>query len=74
MSAIKERIIGAISVMNEKDAEKVWQLILATVSLTNAEEVDAEPDEIEALNAYHNGDEEYQPVYSQDDLIRELGL
>ena len=42
--------------------QKIWKILLAAVSLANAGETAAEPDEIEALNAYRNGDEEYQLV------------
>lgn len=74
MSNIKERILGAITVMSDEDAEKVWNLIQATFALTNAEEVEPDADELEALNAYQNGKAEYQPVISHEDLIKELGL
>ena len=74
MSSVKERIIGAVSIMSEKDAEKVWQSILATFALSNAEETEPLPDEIVAIEAYRNGDPEYQPVYSQEEVLKELGL
>lgn len=45
MSNIKERILGAVTVMNDKDAEKVWDLIQSTFALANAEEVEPEEDE-----------------------------
>ena len=74
MSSVKERIIGAVSIMNEKDAEKVWQSILAIFALSNAEEAEPLPDEISAIDAYRNGDPEYRPVYSQEEVMKELGL
>ncbi len=74
MSSVKERIIGAVSIMNEKDAEKVWQSILAIFALSNAEEAEPLPDEISAIESYRNGDPEYQPVYSQEEVLKELGL
>lgn len=27
MSNVKERIFGAVTIMSEKDAEKIWELI-----------------------------------------------
>ena len=33
MSSIKERIFGAVTVMSEEDAQKVWDLILSTFAL-----------------------------------------
>ena len=44
MSNVKERIIGAVTIMNEKDAQKVWELIQGTFILNNAEEVEPDPD------------------------------
>lgn len=74
MSNVKERILGAITIMSEKDAEKVWELIQATFILNNAEEVVPDPEELEALRAYQNGDPEYQPYITQDELMKELGI
>lgn len=74
MSAIKERIIGAVSIMNEKDAEKVWNLIQATFALANAPEEQADNDEIEIMQAYRNGNPDYQATISHSDVLKELGL
>ncbi|MCD8010329.1 MAG: hypothetical protein LUF34_06005 [Lachnospiraceae bacterium] len=74
MSNVKERIFGAVTIMSEDEAWKVWNLIQATFRLANAETVEPEEDEIIALSAYNNGDSEYQPTISQEDLIKELGL
>lgn len=74
MSNIKERIFGAVTVMSEEDAQKVRELILSTFSLDSIEQVLPEPEEQAAINAYQNGDPDYQPSVSQEDLIRELNL
>ena len=74
MSNIKERIFGAVTVMSEEDAQKVWELILSTFSLDSIEQVLPKPEEQAAINAYQNGDPDYQPSVSQEDLIRELNL
>lgn len=74
MSNIKERIFGAVTVMSEEDAQKVWELILSTFSLDSIEQVLPEPEEQAAINAYQNDDPDYQPSVSQEDLIRELNL
>lgn len=58
MSTVKERILGAVTIMSEEDAEKVAP----------------DQEEIWALNAYKSGDEDYQPSCSQEELIKELGL
>ena len=52
MSNVKERILGAVTVMSEEDAKKVWELICATFILNNAEEEIPDPEELEAMNAY----------------------
>ena len=69
MSNVKERIFGAVTIMSDEDAEKVWNLIQATFLLNNVEEVTPDPDEIAALNAY-----DYQPAMSQEEVLKELGL
>lgn len=74
MSNVKERILGAVTIMSDEDAEKVGNLIQAAFLLNNVEEVTPEPEELEALNAYHSGDPDYQPVMSQEEVLKELGL
>lgn len=74
MSIVKERILGAVAIMSEEDAEKVWDLIRGAFALSNAEKVVPDSDEISALNAYKAGDPDYQPSCSQDDLRKELGF
>ena len=74
MSSIKERIFGAVTVMSEEDAQKVWDLILSTFALNNVEQIVPDPDEQAAMDAYKNGNPDYQPSVSQEDLIRELNL
>ena len=36
MSNVQERILGAVTVMSDKDAEKIWELIQGTFALANA--------------------------------------
>ena len=74
MSNIKERILGAVTVMSEEDTQKVWDLILATFALNNIEEITPNPDEQVAITAYKNGDPDYQPSVSQEALLKELNL
>lgn len=70
MTAIKERLIGAITVMSEQDAEKFWHIIQEEF----LEEVIPSEDELEAIAAYQNGDEKYQPFVSHAALKKELGI
>ena len=74
MSDIKERILGAVTIMNDCDAEKVWNLIQATFALANAEVVEPEDDEVQAINAYRSSNSEYQPSIGHEELMKELGL
>ena len=52
MSNIKERIFGAVTVMSEEDAQKVWDLILSTFALDNIEQIVPDLDEQTIMNAY----------------------
>ena len=49
MSNVKERIIGAVTIMSEEEAEKVWNLIQASFILSDVEEIEPDPEELEAL-------------------------
>ena len=46
----------------------------AAFALNNIEEVALEQDEIYAVKAKRAGSTDYEPVFSQEDLIKELGL
>lgn len=52
MSNVKERIIGAVTIMSEEEAEKVWNLIQASFILSDVEEIEPDPEELEALRRY----------------------
>lgn len=39
MSNVKERIFGAVTIMSDEDAEKVWNLIQATFLLNNVKKL-----------------------------------
>lgn len=74
MSNIKERIFGAVSIMTDEDAQKVWDLILSTFALNNVPQDTPTPDEQAAFAAYKNGDPDYQPSISQEELLKELNI
>ncbi|MFZ2817460.1 MAG: hypothetical protein WAZ73_06755 [Blautia wexlerae] len=74
MSNVKERIIGAVTIMSEEEAEKVWNLIQASFILSDVEEIEPDPEELEALRRYEVGEPDYQPSISAENLKRELGL
>ena len=74
MSNVKERIIGAVTIMSEEEAEKVWNLIQASFILSDVEEIEPDPEELEALRRSEAGEPDYQPSISAENLKRELGL
>ena len=57
-----------------KKAEKVWNLIQASFILSDLEEIEPDPEELEALRRYEAGEPDYQPSISAENLKRELVL
>lgn len=47
MTAVKERIIGAVTIMNDHDAEKFWNIILKDFTPSWDDIEEEEPDEID---------------------------
>lgn len=43
-------------------------------ALNNVEQIVPEPDEQAAMEAYKNGNPDYQPSVSQENLLKELNL
>lgn len=77
MNFIKERLIGAITVMSVEEAEKLWNIILSDYSEINFEgidEIDPTEEETSIFNAYKSGDEEYQTAINHIDLKKELNI
>lgn len=78
MDAVKERLIGAITLMSTDDATALWEYVVDThaprTSLDSVEAVEPTVEEIEILKAYEAGEEQYQPSIAHDDLKKELGL
>jgi len=71
MSVMKERILGAITVMSEEDAEKIWKIIKMKFGFSTDTPTE---DEITIINAYEDGNDDYQPYITHEDLKKELGL
>ena len=71
MSVVKERILGAITVMNEEDAAKIWSIIKSYFAFSD--EMPTE-EEKAIIHAYKNNDADYQPFISHEELKRELGF
>lgn len=74
MSSIKERILGAVTVMSEKDAVTLWKLIINTFSdWESIEEI--QPDELDlAMLQEVENNPECKSFISNSDAMRELGL
>jgi len=78
VSITKERIMGAVSLMSEKDAELLWTLIQSkyVISQKTWNDIETvEPDEFDLimLNEIENNPECHE-FLSSDELIKELGL
>ena len=43
-------------------------------ALNNVEQIVPDPDEQAAMDAYKNGNPDYQPSVSQEDLLKDLNL
>jgi hypothetical protein len=69
MSVVKERILGAITVMSEEDAKKIWEIIKMQFGFETAIPTE---EEIAIINAYKNNHDDYQPYITHEDLKKEL--
>lgn len=78
MSAVKERLIGAITIMTEDDALLLWEDLKNTYTkrdnLSEVGEVEPTDEESAILDAFENEDPKYAPDTSIDSLKKELGL
>ena len=51
MSNIKERILGAVTVMSEKDANSLWKIIIDNFSSwSDIEEIEPDKTDLDMLN------------------------
>ncbi len=77
MSEIKERIVGALSIMSDKDAESVWAFIrdgyvIKTKTWADVEDDEADAEELELIKNYNSNPENYAPAVSHEDLRKEI--
>lgn len=74
MSNVKERILGAVTVMSEKDATALWEIIIDNFS--SWEDVEGvEPDEVDiAMLKDIETNPDCQTFISNDEAMKELGL
>ena len=75
MSAVKERILGAVTVMNEKDAQILWNMIANTfgVNWENIETVAPDDWDKQMLGEIKTNPECHEFV-PEEDAMKELGL
>ena len=75
MSAVKERILGAVTVMNENDAQILWNMIAQTfgVNWENIEEAKPDDWDMQMLGEIKDNPECHEFV-SEEDAMKELGL
>ncbi len=75
MSAVKERILGAVTVMNENDAQALWNIIIKNFGANWANVETVEPDDWD-LQMLHEiqADPECHEFMSESDAMKELGL
>lgn len=76
MTAVKERIIGAVSVMDEADAVSLWDYILSHFSphsWDNIEEVEPDEWDLKMLEEIKSNPECHEFVPAEE-VMKELGL
>lgn len=75
MSAVKERILGAVTVMNENDAQILWNVITQTFSESweNIEEIKPDDWDLQMLDEIKENPE-CREFMSEEDAMKELGL
>lgn len=79
MSNIKERIIGALSIMNDDDAASVWAFIqdgymVKAKTWDDIEEAEPAEDELEIIKKYNSGDSDFLPSVTHDELRKQMNL
>ena len=74
MSNVKERILGAVTVMSEHDANTLWKIIIDNFS--SWEDIpEVEPDEVDAeMLKETERDPDCQSFVPSDEAMREIGL
>lgn len=78
MTATKERIIGAVSLMNDKEAELFWKLIqnryvISPKSWDNIDSIEPDEFDLAMLREIENNPECHEFV-SSEEAMKELGL
>lgn len=77
MSGIKERIVGALSIMSDEDAESVWAFIrdgyvVKSKTWDDIDEVEPDSDELELIKKYSAAPSAYAPAVTHEDLRSQI--
>ena len=76
MNAIKERILGAVTVMDDSDAQKVWEFVVENLSSRSWDDIEEiSPDEwdLKMLDDIDTNPDCHKFV-SQEELLKGLNL
>lgn len=78
MTAVKERIMGAVTLMNDQDAEKIWNLIqshfvIFSKGWDDIEEVVPDQTDLFMLKEIED-DPDCHEFVSSEDVRKELGI
>ena len=76
MNAIKERILGAVTMMDDSDAEKVWNFVIKNLSPRSWDDIEeVTPDEwdLKMLDEIDKNPDCHEFI-SQEELVKELDL
>ena len=74
MNAIKERILGAVTMMDDSDAEKLWNFVIKNLSPRSWDDIEeVSPDEwdLKMLNDIENNPDCHEFI-SEEELLKEL--
>lgn len=76
MNAIKERILGAVTMMDDAEAEKVWNFVIENLSPRSWDNIESvSPDEWDLkMLADIATNPDCHEFISQDDLLKELDI
>ena len=78
MSEIKERIVGALSIMSDEDAESVWAFIrdgyvVKTKTWDDIDEDEPDAAELEIIEKYNSDPSAYMSAVLHEDMRKQIG-
>lgn len=73
MTKVKERLIGAITVMGEEEAEKLWNILVEKYAWSDIEETEPDEFNLKMLKSIKENPD-CKEFISQEDVMKELGI